>query len=367
MTLRRLLVLIEPEAACRARLAARGVPAEVAGEIAFYLAQATDFAALEAPVAAALGARGVELAVVPLDGSDRWLKALAGPGRAATLFWCLTDGFAWYRGSLAASAATLLGVPQLGSPPAAQHLAQEKFRCLALAQAAGLRAPPTVLVEDGEPLSPVDVLPAGAPLFVKPATLGAKLGIGEDSLAPDLARALALTRRVHARYGDRALIQGYVPGRDVRVSFMDLGRPEAPLGVYGVGTDAARGFPTLADSRRMTSLKDAGRVDGLTVAVSDLRRDPALAESVAAVEAAVRRLARVVPLRDCFSCDFRLDAAGKPWFLELEVAPAVTIYDFLAYLRDSYGCDLPQALAEAAPTAFARRIGAAVERGPTPF
>ena len=98
-------------------------------------------------------------------------------------------------------------MPQFGSPPAAQHLCQDKFRCIALAQALGVRTPATVLVEDGQPLSPMAVLPAAVPLFVKPNTLGAKLGIEQDSRAATIEAALALTRRIHARYGDRALIQ----------------------------------------------------------------------------------------------------------------------------------------------------------------
>jgi D-alanine-D-alanine ligase len=277
---------------------------------------------------------------------------------ARTLLWCLTDGFAYYRGSFVSAVAGLLDVPQLGSPPAAQHMCQDKFRCLILARALGLRTPPTVLVENGLPLSLLEVLPEGAPLFVKPNTLGAKLGIDGDSRAATLAEALELTRRIHARYGDRALIQSYVQGRDVRASFMDLGEPTAPLGLYTIATDVARGFPTLADSLRMTGLRAAGTAAGLSLHVEDLRRDPALSSAVAKLETAVHRLARVAHLRDYFSFDFRLDEDGEPWFLELEVCPAVTIYDFLTYLRDAYATDLPGALARAAPLAFRRRIAA---------
>jgi D-alanine-D-alanine ligase len=351
--LRRFVVLSEPEAACRARLTARGMPAEAAEEVAFYLAQATDFAAMADHVAAAFAPSGVEVACRPLDPPEAWLPLLTGPDRRHTLVWCLTDGFAWYRGSFVSSLAALLDVPQFGSPPAAQHLCQDKFRCLAAAQALGVRAPATVLVENGEPLGPVGVLPAGAPLFVKPNTLGAKLGIERDSRAATLDEALALTRRIHARYGDRALVQGYIPGRDVRVSCMDLGGPEPPpLGIYEVETGAGTGFPTLADSRRLTTLKAASSADGL--ALRDLRGDPAAAR----LERAVRRIARALGLRDYFSFDFRLDEAGEPWFLEFEVCPAVTIYDFLAYLRDAHGTGLADALARAAPLAHGRRAAA---------
>lgn len=349
--LRRCVILYEAEAACRDRLIAAGTPAATAAEIAFYLAQGTDFAGLVEPATAAFAAAGVELRVLPLDAVERWLPLLQGPDRHSTLLWCLTDGFTYYRGSAAASVAALLGVPQFGSPPEAQHLAQDKFRCIALAQALGLRTPPTALVENGVPLSPLDVLPEGGPLFVKPNRLGAKLGIAADSRADRITQALALTRRIHGRYGDQALVQAFVPGRDVRASFLDLGRPAVPLGLHAVDAGDTRGFPTLADSRRVTRLKAADA----TLRLANLRDEPALAGAVAALEEATAKLARVVPMRDCFALDFRLDAEGRIWFLELEVCPAITIYDFLTYLKDAYGTDLAGAMVEAATAAFARR------------
>lgn len=348
---RRFLILYEREEDCRERLLAQGFAPEAAEEVAFYLAQASDFAAWVEPVTAAFAALGVEVVARPLDATGAWLPLLQGPERRGTLLWSLTDGFAYYRGSFAASVAALLDVPQLGSPPEAQHLAQDKFRCLALAQALGVRVPPTVLVEGGEPLSPTGALPPDGPLFVKPNRLGGKLGIEADSRVAGLGAALALTRRIHARYRDRALVQAYVPGRDVRVSFMDLGGPDPPLGLHTVDAGGERGFPTLADSRRLAGLRAADPSLGLV----DLRADAALARSVKLLEDAVRRIARAAPLRDYFSCDFRLGEDGEVWFLELEVCPAVTIYDFLTYLRDAHGADLAGALAAAAPLAFARR------------
>jgi D-alanine-D-alanine ligase-like ATP-grasp enzyme len=352
--LRRLLVLHEPEAACRTRLEAGGAPPGVAAEVAFYLAQATDFAAMLDEARAALDRVGVGLVWAALDDADLWLHHLLGPDREGTLLWCLTDGFAWYRGSHASAVAALLGVPQLGSPPEAQHLCQDKFRCGALAASLGLAVPPTALVEDGEPLSPLAALPAAGPYFVKPATLGAKLGIEPDSRAASLPDALALTRRIWSRYRDRALVQAYVPGRDLRVSFMDLGDGRRPLGVQAVRTGGGAGFPTLADSRRMTSLAAPGEAGGLSVEVEDLAGSP----EAAAVADAAWRLARVVPLRDYWSLDFRLAGDGTPWFLELEVCPAVTIYDFRTYLRRAHGCDLPEAVARAARAAYALRTAA---------
>lgn len=341
--LRRLLVVYETEESCRRRMLARGLSAEAAGEVAFYLAQATDFAVVETEVGAALAAVGVDLVTASIDERDRWLPMLDSDPTPGTMIWCLTDGFAFYRGSFVSSVAGLLDVAQFGSPPAAQHLCQDKFRCLALAHAVGVVTPTTVLVENGEPLSRIDVLPAGEPLFVKPNRLGAKLGIAADSRTDGLGSALDLTRRIWRRYGDQALVQTYVPGRDVRVSFLDIGDGADRLGIHAV-TASERGFPTLEDSLRITQLRAADGA-GLTLESLDL---PELAD-------AAWRVARAAELRDYWSMDFRLTGDGGAVFLELEVCPAITIYDFLTFLREQHGCTLAQAIARAAPVAYARR------------
>ena len=98
---------------------AGGLAAEVAAEIAFYLAQAHRLRGADRARAAAFaesGRRGRLPAARPAGG---WLPLLTGPERRHTLLWSLTDGFAWYRGSFVGSVAGLLDVPQFGSPPAA--------------------------------------------------------------------------------------------------------------------------------------------------------------------------------------------------------------------------------------------------------
>ena len=126
------------------------------------------------------------------------------------------------------------------------------------------------------------------------------------------------------------------------------------MGLYEITTGAAAGFPTLADLLRINHLKTAGATNGLTVAVRNINSDPAAGRIVEAAG----RIARAVGLRDYYSFDFRLDPDGQPWFLEFEVCPAVTIYDFLTYLGDAHRVDLIGALTRAAPLAFARRRAA---------
>src|SRR3954468_5825540 len=203
--LRQLLVGHEPEGACRLRLTARGMPPEVAAEVAFYLAQATDFAGMLDEIGAALAGVGVELVWAALDHRQRWLPPLLGPGRDTTLLWCLTDGFAWYRGSFASAVAALLDVAQFGSPPELQLMAQDKFRTSAAAAAFGLPVPATLLLEDGEILGRIGEPAERGPWFGRPNPLGAKLGIEKDSRVLSVEAALGPAARIRERYGDRSL------------------------------------------------------------------------------------------------------------------------------------------------------------------
>ena len=89
---------------------------------------------------------------------------------------------------------------------------------------------------------------SAAGLFVKPNRLGAKIGIWKDSHAPGAEEALGLSRRIHAAYRDDAVAQPYVPGRNVRASFLGVepGAGAEALGIYFV--DSGADFQTMEDS-----------------------------------------------------------------------------------------------------------------------
>lgn len=360
---RRLLVLAEAEAGCADRLAAAGFEPEVAAEIAGYLSQATDLVAFDAPIRRAMEDAGIEVRFGDPTVPAAWLDWLC-ERPAETVVWGVTDGIRYYRGSHASALARLLGIRCFGAPVALQHLAQDKFKCGAAAAALGARVPATGLLRDGDWLG--DPPPGDGPWFVKPNTLGAKLGIWADSRVDDLEAATLLSRRIHARYRDDALVQAFIPGFDARVSYMAVG-PDPDfrrLGIYrletGGGGETGGAFMTMADNLTLSGTADtdgaasasrAGAAAFVPRMVDLADDDPALASAIAGM---ARRVVRGLGLRDVFSLDVRVSAAGEPFLLEFEVCPAVTIYDFRRYLADHWGCDLPEALVRAAEAAFRR-------------
>jgi D-alanine-D-alanine ligase-like ATP-grasp enzyme len=369
--LSRAVIAFESEESARRRLAAFGYPPDVAAEIAVYLAQSTDLPLFIDDIAQALSQEGIAAEFVDLDGLPERLRDLALQ-RDTTIVWAITDGVRFYRGSSVPALARLEGFARFGSPAVAAHLCQDKFASLALASSAGLAVPPTRLMEgESEIASLGDWTRASGPLFVKPNTLGAKIGIFADSLCADRTEAKDRARRIWARYRDRALVQPFVEGDDVRVSYMDLGGEFADqLGVERIVKDAAGeaggAFLTMKDNETLSGARDtaggrggfgASRPAAFIPRMIDLREEGGerSQRAVAHILDCSARLARLIGLRDLFSIDFRIDADGRPTFFEFEVSPGVTIYDFQNYLRSRRGLTLGAALAWAFSVAYRRR------------
>ncbi len=203
MTLSTVLIAFESEEAARRRLEAFGYAPEVAREIAVYLAQSTDLPLISGDIAGALAVDGLQAEFVPLDDLPQRLLELA-PRREETIVWALTDGVRFYRGSAVPALARLAGFARFGSPATAAHVCQDKFASLALASAAGLAVPATRLMEGEKEIASLGSHPQAGPLFVKPNTLGAKIGIFADSLCATADEAVDCARRIWDRYRDRA-------------------------------------------------------------------------------------------------------------------------------------------------------------------
>lgn len=352
-----LLVLYESERACQTRLTADGFDPQAAREIASYLSQATDLTAYTSRITTAFAARGTVVSFFEIDQAAEYLPIFQ---EKRCIVWNLTDGIRYYRASMVSSTAHLLGVRTFGSPPQAQHLAQDKFKCIALAQAVGIPTPMTTLCHNGRYLTPTDHLKSEPPFFVKPNTLGAKIGIFSDAKCPTLDQAADLSRRIYARYRDEVVVQQFIPGYDVRVSFMNAAGSQPKLGIYQLANvkqgETGGEFMTMNDNWTLSAARTEGEKDvaspfqqpaAFQPRMVQLRHQPKGQIIADQIEAAVWQMVEVTGLKDYFSFDFRVTPQGEIYFLEFEVCPAVTIYDFQTYLEESYGVDLPTALVQA--------------------
>ena len=353
-----LLLIHEPEAACRARLSAQGFAPERVIEISSYLAQSTDIAADLDAIAEECGRRGFDFRAVALDDAA---ITLTGCDRARTLVWTLTDGIAYFRGGAAPALARLNGLATIGADDSVFALCQDKFRSGAVLRALGLPAPEAGLARDGDWIVPPPHAPTG--YFVKPNRLGAKIGIWPDSRCRTADEALALSRRIFGFYRDDAIVQPYLAGRNVRASFLAVA-PDAGMEALGVFLVESGGdFQTMADSMALYGDTGAEAKAAGGHAEPELR---ALADEQPAADTAIRGLCQTLAtglgLADVFSVDLRVEADDRVHLIEFEVCPGLPCFDFRDYCRRQWGMSLAEAMAQ---TAAWRLAGAGAQ--PTRF
>jgi D-alanine-D-alanine ligase-like ATP-grasp enzyme len=345
---RQLVLIYEPEAACRKRLLAEGHAHPHTLEISSYLAQSTDLASEFDAIADACDRRRLSFRPVVLDEAPAFL-AQADPARS--LVWTLTDGIAYFRGGTAPALARLHGLRTVGSDDSLFALCQDKFRSGAVLRALGLPAPEAGLARNGQWIVPAPSSSTG--YFVKPNRLGAKIGIWEDSRCSTPQESMELSRRIFASYRDDAIVQPYVAGENVRASFLAVASEAGAdaLGVFFVESGAD--FQTMVDSMALYGATGADAKAGGLYVEPKLRL---VSTTQPSSDRSIRRIAEILMrglgLRDVFSFDLRVETDGTVHLIELEVCPGLPCFDFRAYCRSQWSLDLPEAMADTAANRF---------------
>jgi D-alanine-D-alanine ligase len=237
----------------------------------------------------------------------------------------------------------LARVPYVGATPHACRLAFDKPIAKGLLRAAGVATPAAVTLPHStfRELGAHGVLDRlldrlGLPLLVKPASGGSALGATVVRDAAALPAAM-----VHCfSYGETALVETFVEGTELAVSVIEVdGAPTALPAVEIVPKEGVFDY-----AARYT----AGATDYYTPA----RLDDAV---LAAAGAAALAAHRVLGLRDLSRTDLIVDAAGTPWFLEVNVAPGMTETSLLPMAVAAAGLDLGALCRDLLATAAARR------------
>lgn len=258
-------------------------------------------------VADALRDAGCEVTISDVDGE---LLETVLSGRV-DLVWPLLHGASGEDGAVR-DVLELVEVPYLGSDPAACRLSWDKSVAKSVVREAGLRTPDFVALPHGifRELGAPRVLSAirerlGLPLVVKPARGGSGLGASAARTPESLPQAMVDC----FAYGDVALVERYVSGVEVAVTVIDTGDGPVALPPVEIVPDSE-----LYDY-------DARYTAGATEFFCPARlTEPALA----AVEAMALAAHRAFGLRHLSRTDLIVDAAGDPWFLEVNVAPGMT-------------------------------------------
>jgi D-alanine-D-alanine ligase len=239
----------------------------------------------------------------------------------------------------------LVGVPYVGSSARACRVTWSKPVAKGVATDAGLSTPAFVALPHGtfRELGASRVLAAivdrlGLPLVVKPASGGSALGASAVRTADALPRAMVDC----FAYGDVALVEQHVDGVEVAVPVVDLPGGPTVLPPVEIVPDGG-----LYDY-------DARYTAGTTEFFCPARLSPSAMDAVRSMALTAHR---AFGLRHLSRTDLIVDAAGQPWFLEVNVAPGMTETSLLPYSAEAAGLkagELYRQIVEAAlsPSAF---------------
>lgn len=197
----------------------------------------------------------------------------------------------------------VMGIPYTGSGVLASALGMNKLFAKAFFERARIPVPPWSRVRRGQGLP---VLPFGYPVVVKPSTEGSSLGVTIVRSRKNLRRGLTRAWR----YDDDAVVEKYIPGKEVTVGVLEgkaLGAMEVlPKGEFATFT--VKYTPGLEEF----------------VLPAPLPR-PVYSR----VLALGKRACEVLGCEGYARVDMRVDPQGRPFVLEVNTLPGMTPLSYL--------------------------------------
>ena len=270
----------------------------------------------------ALRDRGVDAHA--FDPVERPLAALAAEGYKR-VFIALHGRFG--EDGTVQGALETMAIPYTGSGVMASALAMDKWRTKMLWLQAGLATPRYRVLTVGADWNVV-AKDIGLPLIVKPAREGSTIGISKVTRVGDLPKAYADA----ARHDPLVLAEQFIDGQEVTASIL-----------------ADRALPVI----RIEA--PGGNYDYQNKYFSDETRYFCPSGLPAALEKTIQALSlEAFKLLDCRGwgrADLMIDAAGKPWLLEMNTSPGMTAHSLVPMAAREAGLsfeDLVMAILETA-------------------
>ncbi|GAA3600468.1 hypothetical protein GCM10022223_15080 [Kineosporia mesophila] len=264
---------------------------------------------------------------LPLTAAVQHLTALQ-PQVVLPQMFCL-PGMTTYRSLL-----DLLGLPYLGNTAAVMGLAADKAHTRAVVAAAGVPVPSAELLGPGQ----TPTLPP--PVVVKPVDADNSVGVtlvrSPDAYPGALAAAFAHSRRV--------LVESFVDvGREVRCGVVERDGELVCLPLEEYALDPLT-RPIRGQSDKIGRDEDGGlrlEAKNSTRAWTVDVTDPVTAP----VWDAARRSHRALNCRHYSLFDFRVDPAGRPWFLEAGLYCSFARQSVIPTMARAAGISLPDLFA----------------------
>lgn len=203
----------------------------------------------------------------------------------------------------------LLQLPYTGGGPGELYLQEDK------ALSKKLLAYERVLYPNYATFAPSADFETGGrlrmPLFVKPLRMDASLGIDEKSLVHDTQQLMERVLAIHKQFGDAALAEEYIEGREFYVSVLGNDEPIAFPPVEMDFSGLPEGSLPVMDNRAKFD-ESSERYHGTKAVVPELE-----AELTARLQKTALDAYRALRVRDYGRIDMRLSGSGEIYVIEV--------------------------------------------------
>lgn len=206
----------------------------------------------------------------------------------------------------------MFDVPYSGSDPVCLGICLDKPLAKQLVSAAGVSTPMWKTINDTKQLQETDWGNFPLPAFIKPAYEGSSKGVRMASRAESREQVLQAAARILEQYRQPAVVEEFIAGDEVTVGIVGNSPPQI-VGVMRILPKTRREFfvYSLEVKRDWESLVEYECPAGLNASTLNKVEDSCLAAF------------EVLGCRDFARLDFRIDAKGTPYFLEINPLPGL--------------------------------------------
>jgi D-alanine-D-alanine ligase len=275
-------------------------------------------------IAAALEAEGHT--VTMLGGGQEFLDKILHD--KVDFVFNIAEGRGTYRSREAQvpSILEMLDIPYSGSDPQCLAICLDKPLTKKLVASAVVSTPNWRVINDRQDLRQIDSRDFPFPAIVKPAYEGSSKGIRLTSVVEDAKQAIEVIESLLEKYHQPAMMEEVILGDEVTVGIIGNSSPKV-LGMMRILPKQKNGYflYTLEVKRNYLELVDYECPAGLEERV--LRR----------IQSSSLRAFRALGCRDFARLDFRISAAGMPYFLEINPLPGLGAHSDLVIMAKKMG------------------------------
>jgi D-alanine-D-alanine ligase len=226
----------------------------------------------------------------------------------------------------------LLGIPYTHSDPLTLAATLDKSVAKAVVAAAGINTPAHMVIEHVD-----ETVDLWFPVIAKPLAEGTRMGLRPSSRVQDAAALRSEAARLLADYEQPVLVEEFCPGAELTVGVFGTGASAEAAGVMEIVP--APGEPI----EHWVYTVDVKRLGPPALSYhAPPDRPLALIEETLALGVAAHRALRC---QDVSRVDIRLDAEGRPSFLESNPLPGLREgFSDLLCLTDGYGISFEEVI-----------------------